>query len=337
MNLRKIFFAGSVPLRASDILPILREGLVGVLLAVGIAVVALLVGDAIKVIDPLVLAVILGMLVRATLGRQERFLVRTLPGIFLAQTVFIPVGIILYGKNLDFHVLAKTNPLVAIETLGLSLVSMLLLYALGRLIGLRGRFGLLLGFGSAVCGASAIAITSPICECEPDETAVGLVANTRVVLMAVAGFDFFVRSAIPSETYATMCGELLHQTGAVKMALQDLSADLQVLGMTLKSLRVAFLLVLIPVVSRLLRRGLYFPWYLLLFAAVGVLFSTVRMPAVALQLIGGVHNLCFASALASVGLNARIGSVLVRLPKPLLLVSGVFVAVCGLFLAMRTL
>jgi uncharacterized integral membrane protein (TIGR00698 family) len=216
-------------------------------------------------------------------------------------------------------------------------VSMGLLYAGGRLVGLRGRFGLLLGFGSAVCGASAIAITTPVCECEPDETAVGLVTNTVVVLLAVAGFDMLVRGAVLPTTYATMCGELLHQTGAVKMALQDMPADLQELGMAIKSLRVAFLLVLIPVVSLQVRRTLYFPWYLLLFAVVGVLFSTVQVSPGALRLLGSIHNLCFASALASVGLNARIGSVLVRLPKPLLLVAGVFLVNCGLFLALQGL
>jgi uncharacterized membrane protein YadS len=55
----------------------------------------------------------------------------------------------------------------------------------GRLFGIKTRVLLMLDFGSAVCGASAIALTAPVTECEPDETAVGLVNNTIAVVLCV--------------------------------------------------------------------------------------------------------------------------------------------------------
>jgi uncharacterized membrane protein YadS len=134
-----------------------------------------------------------------------------------------------------------------------------------------------------------------------------------------------------------MCGELLHQTGAVKMALAGMGADIAHFGMAVKSLRVALLLVLIPAVSFVVRRELFFPWYLVLFVVVGVMFSSITVAPAMLQLVSSVQNLCFAAALASVGLNANLRTVVTRLPKPLALVLLVFVVDSGLFLATQSL
>jgi uncharacterized membrane protein YadS len=88
----------------------------------------------------------------------------------------------------------------------------------------------------------------------------------------------------------------------------------------------------IPVVSYLVRRRFYLPWFLLTFIAVGVLFSYVPIPDVASQRVLDIYNLCFAAALASVGLNADVRKVGPQLLKPLAMIMLVFLLDLGLLL-----
>jgi uncharacterized membrane protein YadS len=56
----------------------------------------------------------------------------------------------------------------------------------------------------------------------------------------------------------------------------------------------------------------------------------------ALSIFGTIHNVCFCTALASIGLNASLQGVVRRLPKPVLLTLGVFVLDAGIFLSTRS-
>jgi len=274
------------------------------------------------------------MSVRLALGSRDWLFFKLLPGIIVAQTVLIPVGITLYGKNLDLRVLVGTHPLVLLQVALIATCTFVLMYVVGgRLFGLKTRMLLMLGFGSAVCGASAIALTAPVTECEPDETAVGLVNNTIAVVLCLGLISWLLRPLVSDMQYAAMAGALLHQTGFVKMALAGTAKQVVTFGLAVKSLRIALLTVSIPIVSYLLLRRFYLPWFLLSFVAVGVLFSYVPIPEAASQRVLDIYNLCFTAALASVGLNADVRKVGPQLLKPLVLILAVFLADLGLFLA----
>lgn len=337
MSLRDYFFAESAPIKASDLGRIAAEGAPGVGLAIVLGVAGVVLGDYVKHIDALVASVTFGMLVRTAIAKNERVLLRVRPGIVLAQMLFIPIGIILYGKNLELRAVTSTHPLVIAQTALVATLTMVAMVALGKLpwFKLRDRMLYLLGFGSAVCGASAIAITSPVAECEPDETATALVTNTLAVLLALWLMTAIFRATTPPMTYATMAGELMHQTGIVKMALADAAKSVQEFGLAVKSLRVASLVVFIPIVSYLLRRRFFLPWYLIVFVAVGAYFSYGAVPAQAAKVVGYVHNIAFATALASIGLASNLRNVVKRIVKPLVLVLVVFGIDLGFFLVTK--
>jgi uncharacterized membrane protein YadS len=124
----------------------------------------------------------------------------------------------------------------------------------------------------------------------------------------------------------------LHQTGFVKMALIGTAKNVATFGLAVKSVRIALLIVSIPIVSYMVRRRFYLPWFLVAFIAVGVLFSYVPIPDAASQRVLEIYNLCFTAALASVGLNADVRKVGPQLLKPLALILLVFLLDLGLFL-----
>ena len=319
--------------RLDELSAIVRESIPGIVLVTALGYVATLLAQVVSGLDALVAAVVLGMLVRLVVGSRDQVFYKLLPGIIVAQTVLIPVGITLYGRNLDLNVLVGTHPLVLLQVAGLVACTFVLMYVIGRRLGFSKRMLYMLGFGSAVCGASAIALTAPVTECEPDETATGLVNNTIAVVIALGLISWFVRPYVAGTEYAALAGALLHQTGFVKMALVGTTKQLATFGLAVKSVRIALLMISIPVVSYLKRRRFYLPWFLLTFAVVGVIFSYTPVPDAVAARVLDIYNLCFTAALASVGLNADIRRVGTRLLKPLALILVVFLIDLGLFLA----
>jgi uncharacterized integral membrane protein (TIGR00698 family) len=319
-----IFFEPRVSLNRSEVLGMVRDGFVGFLLALALGIAASLIAKEVKGLDPLVAAVVLGMAASVVIGAREKVYFKILPGIILAQSIFIPIGIALYGKNLEIKVMLASSPWVFLQVAGIAAITFVFMYWLGKLFGFNERMRYLLGFGSAICGASAIAIASPVLESEPNDTAAGLVDNTIAALISMYVLATFVLPHVLPREYAAVAGTLLHQTGFVKMALASEAKNILEFGVVVKSLRVVLLVVAIPTVSYLIRKRIYIPWYLVLFMVVAVVFSYVPLGAHVANGVTTVYEICFSAALVSIGMNANLLHVFKRLPKPLLLIMLVF-------------
>jgi len=96
-------------------------------------------------------------------------------------------------------------------------------------------------------------------------------------------------------------------------------------GVAALALRVVLLVVAVPVVSYLIRKRIFIPWYLVLFVVVALVFSYAPLGAGISQGVINVYEVSFSAALASIGMNANVLHVFKRLFKPLVLVMLVFV------------
>ena len=129
---------------------LLKSGRYEILLAilVGSAGYGLSLTTGASYADPLVIALIFGILVRTTVGdrRQLRH------GFELASAFFIPVGIVFYAmKNLNFDRLARVDTAMLILLLLVVLVYFAVILILGRLTGQRRQITYLTATGSAIC------------------------------------------------------------------------------------------------------------------------------------------------------------------------------------------
>ena len=165
----------------------LERNFEGVLVAVAIGVLVSLLGlvFATDILDPLVLAMTLGILLRSCITLPARYLY----GFQLAPRLFIPIGVVLYGAvNLRLggvQELSWSNLATVFFVMMAYLISALLF---SRWIGLPEKERYLLAVGSAICGASAITITSRAIEAESDEISVSLIA---VYISALLGLYVF--------------------------------------------------------------------------------------------------------------------------------------------------
>lgn len=331
MSAGSIFFEPHVSLSRNEKFTMVREGSLGFALALALGFAASFIAKQVKGLDPLVAAVVLGMAASLAINAREKVYFKLLPGIILAQSIFIPIGIALYGKNLEIKVMLASSPWIFLQVIGITGLTFVFMFWLGKLFGFNERMRYLLGFGSAICGASAIAIASPILECEPNDTATGLVDNTIAAVISMYLLATFVLPHVLPREYAAAAGALLHQTGFVKMALSGGAKSLMEFGVVVKSLRVVLLVLAIPTVSYLIRKRVYVPWYLVLFVVVAFVFSYVPMASQVSKGVTTFYEICFSAALASIGMNANVLHVFKRLFKPLVLVMLVFVLDLGLW------
>jgi uncharacterized integral membrane protein (TIGR00698 family) len=285
-------------------------------------------------LDALAVAILLGLATRVILGRAKWLE----PGARVGVKIFIPIGIMLYGVNLDFSRVAS----LPIGTITLTILCMLVFYILifwlNALWQLPSDTSELIASGSAVCGASAIAVLSPAVDAEPEDTSISLLVVTAIGLLGVMFYPIIKDILGLSDTaYAVFSGATLHQTGLVRVALSSVDQATADYGMAVKTIRIV-MLAGVSVVTGLLHSNVNMEnadsenlsrdlpllyslrrvWFLLPFILLGILVSFVPNASSILSPIKPWATLSFSIGLGSIGLMVDIESVLNAGSRPLL-------------------
>lgn len=320
-------------------------GLLVALLA-GLAAYALHVSTDSPLIDPLLVALVIGIIIRTAMGQRENLT----PGFIAAPAIFIPVGIIFYGfHNLNFARLTEVNTSAILLLIGVMVLYFIVIVGLGRLLKQRKQITYLTAAGSGICGASAIAVTSPAVDADPDDISISLLAVAITAFAGVAIILPFLHSLfhLTFRTFCELSGSVVQFTGLVKFSSvltcikQDmLFREMQSLSLSLKAVRYLGLLVAIPLFASFIRGKLFIPWFLWAFLIAGLagtwiyaadqeLFRTSFEPYVR-----PLHNIFWSIAMAAVGLNADVKGLLsIQGSKALIMAFAGFFAATAAFLA----
>lgn len=273
-------------------------------------------------LDPLLIAMILGIVFRTVLGTRGQYR----SGISFATVFFIPVGIFFYAaNNLNFAKFAKVETTMSVLMIVVVLVYFIVILLTGRLLKQRKQITFLTATGSAICGASAIAITSPAVDAEPDDTAIALIS---VALAALVSFSIvlpFLATLfdITGRTYSLLSGSVLQFTGLVKVAVNNLPflrtnmSELQLmeLALSVKSVRFLGLLIAIPLFGSFVKKKFHIPWVLWVFLIAGLggtymYVAHAKFYGVVIPKIKLIHDLSWSIAMAAIGLNADVRQLL---------------------------
>jgi uncharacterized integral membrane protein (TIGR00698 family) len=244
----------------------LRQALPGVAVAIGLALIARSIADALAhgaaglprfPLSPVMCAVVLGMLWRNTLGVPAW----ATNGLKWAMHQLLRTGIALVGLRLTLSgagAIAVTALPVALSCLVVALVAG---WTLSRALKVAPRLGALLAIGTAVCGCTAVVAMSPVIRARHAETAF---AVTCVVLFGCAAMlcypwvagHFFATSPVHAGIFL---GTAIHDTsqviGAALMYSQQASAPAALAAASVaKLLRNLSIAVFIPLAAWLVRR-----------------------------------------------------------------------------------
>jgi uncharacterized integral membrane protein (TIGR00698 family) len=145
--------AGGPPSRARRILP-------GLSAAAGLAIIATVIGRNVPIVGSAVPGAVIGAVLAITLKPGARFA----PGLRYASTFVLQCSVVILGTQLSIGAAARAGLASLPVMLGTLVACLAAAWAYGRVLGIPRDLKTLIGVGTGICGASAIAAVSPVIE-----------------------------------------------------------------------------------------------------------------------------------------------------------------------------
>jgi len=303
----------------------LKTNFLGVFIAITIGVIAYTIRITTKasIADPLLIALLFGIILRAIIGENTKLKI----GFAIASKVFIPFGIIFYSmKNLNFTKFAEVDSSIIILLIVIIFVYFSTIFILGKFLNQKKKIISLTATGGAICGASAIAITSPAVEAEPDDVSISLLATAVVGLIGLFIIMPFLATFfdLTGKTYALFSGSVLRFTGFVKAAVVNATfldneipmKEMVAFALSIKAVRYIGLLIAIPLFASIVKKKFYIPWVLWMFLVTGAIGSwiyainEVYYSETLIPFIKPIYGVAWSIAMGAIGLNADIKQLL---------------------------
>ncbi|WP_144372889.1 YeiH family protein [Vogesella urethralis] len=311
----------------------------GLLLALALALASLWLATltwlAAHGVSALTVAMLLGMLA-ANLGpRHTRPDPHTLA---FCKTTVLRTGIVLFGLRLTLGELGQLGPTVwLIDAAVLGSTFALALWA-GPRLGLDRESSVLIGAGSAICGAAAVMAAQPVIRASGERASLAVAGvvlfGSLAMLLYPAAYPLLASLGVSDTAYGVMTGSTLHEVAqvvAAGKAVSDQAANAAVLTKMLRVMMLApFLLLLAAWWQRRQpqadgQRGrITIPWFAFGFVAMVALNSSGWLPAAVVAPLQQLTTLLLATAMAALGLDTRASAIRAAGWQPLLLAGLLF-------------
>ncbi|MEB3359008.1 MAG: YeiH family protein [Synechococcales bacterium] len=320
----------------------LVPGLILTALIAGFALLLYLTSN-LHLLNPLLIAVILGIAVRNTVGISATYQ----PGIAFSMKRILRLAVILLGLKLSLgQVMAVGLPGLGIVTLS-SVSTFWLTCWLGKKLRVNPRLTQLIAAGTSICGASAVVATNAVVESSEEDMAYAISLITGLGTLAMLSYPLMSELLqLSPGAFGLWCGASIHEVAQVVAAgFQQSTTSGEIATIT----KLSRVLLIIPIVAVLScqkksqhrsssRAGgsgsLPIPWFVLLFGAVVLCNSTGIIPAWAKSSLLVINQFFLCVSMAAMGLMTRLTSLAQIGIKPFYLagLSWAFLSVLSLTL-----
>jgi uncharacterized integral membrane protein (TIGR00698 family) len=265
-------------------------------------------------VEPLVVAILVGMAVRAVFGTAERFE----PGIRFAAKQVLEVAVFLLGATMDVPRLFASGPLLAIGIVLLVCAALGAGYTIGRFAGLSPNLSILVASGNAICGNSAIAAVAPVIGADREDVAASIALTAVLGVVVVLLLPLLVPIAgLTLQQYGVLAGLTVYSVPQVLAAAFAVSA---VSGQIATVVKLARVLMLGPVVtffavranrtsSASLSLRTLVPWFVFGFVVLAIARSMHMIPDEAAAVAKNAATWLTIAAMAALGLSVDLRAV----------------------------
>jgi uncharacterized integral membrane protein (TIGR00698 family) len=297
-------------------------------------------------VGPLACAIVIAVIYRQFFGYPEK--IRA--GIQFSAKRFLRFAIILYGLKLNIDVVLHQGLGLLARDIGVIAFAIFATVWLGKLLKAESTLSLLLGVGTGVCGAAAIAAVSPIIKAKDEDTAIG------VGIIALVGTIFSItytilRPILPLSAihYGIWSGTSLHEIAHVALAGAPAGPDGLAIALLAKLGRVLLLVPLCFILMYWVKRKntddteeakIEFPWFLIGFILMSlfgsyVLGKSIPISKGALDGISTATTFILTSAMVGLGLNVSLRDLRTKALRPLIamFITSVVLSVITYFIA----
>jgi uncharacterized integral membrane protein (TIGR00698 family) len=314
-----------------------------------VALAATPLGAAVPVIGAPVFGIVLGLVLAAVVKPADD----TRPGLQFASRGVLQTSIVLFGATLSVREVAQVGLSSLPVMLGTLAVALAGAAALGPLLGVRGDTQLLIGIGTGICGASAIAAATSVLK--PKQSHVAYAVGTIFAYNVAAVLLFPVLGhlwGLSPRAFGLWAGTAINDTSSVVAAAYSFSPDAGPYAVVVKLCRS---MMLVPIVIGLAlvraRRAAHeapaddagLPWrrlvplFLVGFLLAAGLNSLGVVPAAWHDSLTRTGTFLITTALAAIGLSLRIADIRAAGLRPLLLGGLLWVLVAASSLGLQAL
>lgn len=298
----------------------------GLLLTTAVAVAATAIGAAVPIVGAPVAGIVLGVLLSRMVGP------RLLPGVRFASRRVLQAAVAVLGAQLSLtqvvHVGTGSLP-VMLTTLAACLAGA---YFAGRWLGVPGNVRTLVGVGTGICGASAIAAVTPVIAAAGAEVTVAVSTIFIFNVVAVLVFPLLGHVlGLSQHAFGVFAGTAVNDMSSVVAASRTYGLAAQDDAVVVKLVR---MLLIVPICVGLamlaVRRGSaetaprvkarrLVPWFLVAFLVLAVANTAGAVPASAHHPIAQVSLFLITVALSGLGLGTDVAALRRVGPRPIVL------------------
>ena len=286
-----------------------KKYLPGILLSFGIAAVSIFLGGLLPLIGSSVLAIVFGIVLNNSMKLPAAFQ----EGLSYSGKKLLQYSIIFLGFSMSIGQVSETG----ISSLRISLITILIAflaaYLAGRFFKMNRVLTILIGFGTAICGGSAIAAASPILEADEEEIALSISTIFFFNILAVFIFPFLGHLLQMSDAFfGTWAGTAINDTSSVVAAGYTYSPSAGDLATIVKLSRALMIVpaCLIFAAYRYIQSKQsaqktnlkqIFPWFIAWFVLASLVSSLGFLPAAVIPYTKFISQWLMAMALAAIG------------------------------------
>jgi uncharacterized integral membrane protein (TIGR00698 family) len=299
----------------------------------------------------LTVAILLGIVVANTVYVHVAGACDT--GVSFSKQTLLRAGVILYGLRLTLQDIGHVGIAgVLIDAVVLT-STFALAYVLGtRLFGLDRTTAILIGAGSAICGAAAVMATEPIIRAKAEQVTVAVscvvVFGTLAIFLYPMLYSLNTHwQLIPAgpQAFGVYTGSTIHEVAQVFAAGRSVSAETADTAVVTKMVRVMMLAPLLIALSAWstraaghthtevnqsdaavgAKRRLRIPWFAFGFIGMVLFNSLALLPQGVRSALVDVDTFILAMAMAALGLTTHVSAIHNAGIKPLLLGGVLFV------------
>lgn len=335
-----------LPTASAGTSSVLRRCPLGLVLAVLVSTLATAAAQRLPLIGAPVLGIVAGVLLSPLVRRGSA--VRS--GLGFASGRVLQVAVVLLGAQMSlrqvWHVGARSLP-VMVGTLAVCLG---LAYLLGRRLAIAADLRTLIGVGTAICGASAIAAVSPVLRAKSDDVAY---AVTTIFVFNVAAVLVFPPLghvlALSQHAFGLFAGTAVNDTSSVVAAADSYGHQASDYAIVVKLTRT---LMIIPITASLavlgarrtsaagsgtVRLTQLVPWFLVGFLLMTAANSLDWIPSGAQPSLRTVASFLVTVALSAIGLSTDLGGLRRTGARPLVLGFALWISVASTSLLLQAL
>ena len=321
----------------------------GILLAVVVAGVATMLGRLVPIVGGPVFGILLGAGSAAVIPALRAPLWK--PGCTVASKQVLQLSIVVLGAGLSVQQVVSVGRQSLPVMLGTLAVALGGAWVLGRLLNVRGDTQILIGVGTGICGASAIAATTAVTKAKDCEVAYAIGTIFTFNIAAVLLFPPIGHLlGMSPHAFGLWSGTAINDTSSVVAAAYAYGGDAGAAGIVVKLTRTLMLIPIVIVLAVLKARrettgfsARAMPWrkivptFLVGFILATATNSLGLIPTSWHPALSVLGTFLITTALAGIGLSLRWADMRKAGRRPLLLGALLWVAVATSSLGLQAL